>query len=133
MAHETALGLKLSSKPTNSSQVIFSMGFLVVDDARAELANNVTATTATFIGFEFITASLVDFLFVFLPSIKLSRLYERNVCAEGQSTYFFRISRRHLRIDEELGTPNRSDRVDDWCQREVSCQLVGTRDANQSY
>src|SRR2546429_687240 len=67
MAQETALGLKLSSKPTNSSQVIFSRAFLPLDDwpnATVELASNMVATTAVAIRFNFILVSLMDFLVV---------------------------------------------------------------------
>src|SRR6266496_3475332 len=65
MAQYTASGLKLSSKPTKSSQVIFSTAFLPLDDwlnATVELANNVVTTTAVAIRFRSILLSLVIFL-----------------------------------------------------------------------
>src|SRR5439155_24726193 len=67
MAQYTVLGLEMSSKPTNYSQLIFSRAFLPLDDwpnATVELANNMVATTAVAIRFNFILVSLMDFLVV---------------------------------------------------------------------
>jgi hypothetical protein len=80
------------AKPTNSSHVIFSRGFLLLADwlnATVELANNVVTTTAVAICFRSILVSLMDFLVVLVVSIKLSRLCDRNLCAADQCTHFF--------------------------------------------
>src|SRR6266542_565477 len=106
MAQETALGLKLSSKPTNSRQVIFSRAFLPLDDwpnATVELANNMVATTAVVLRFRSILLSLVIFLWYLFRASNCRDWRTQRLCRRSMHS-LLRITSGYV-DEEELEMP----------------------------